>query len=98
MVNNRQVWVTPPGVTFDNKAHVSWTSDGNHNRGQFGAKLTARTGMRRFKTYRDAVTFGKQQALRMGEGTELGLHGVMAQAKFYTVKNDKFVLQKRPWH
>lgn len=88
---DRSVWVVPPAATFDGKAHASWTSNGYHGAAEFGGKLTAKAGARRFRTYREAVAFGKRQALRMGEGTELGLNGVRADTQFYTVRNGKLV-------
>lgn len=88
---NKSVWVVPPIVTFNGKAHATWTHTGNLNRGRTGAKVTAKEGVKQFRTYREAVAFGKIQALRMGEGTELGLNGVKEDCKFYTVKNGKFV-------
>ena len=88
---NKSVWVVPPGVTFNGKAHATWTHTGNLNLGRTGARVDAREGVKEFRTYREAAAFGKRQALRMGDGTELGLHGVMEDCKFYIVKNGKFV-------
>lgn len=89
----KAVWVVPGNETGDSLAHAIWTKTGTLNIGAGKPKApeSAPNGMRRFRRYSDAVTFGKKQALRMGEETELGLHGLTGNAKFYFVTNGKLV-------
>lgn len=89
----KTVWCVPKWVTFDNLAHVTWARDGDLNKGRFGAKVTAPRGTKRFRTYAAAKAFAKKQALRMGEGTDLGIHGGVSEygGKNYIVRGGKLV-------
>lgn len=93
MARMKSVWVVPGNSTFDNLAHATWTKTGNLNVGaaKSNADVTAPNGNRKFRKYSSAVAFGRKQALRMGEETELGLHGLIENAKFYYVSNGKLI-------
>jgi hypothetical protein len=58
---------------------------------------TSPSGSRRFKTYQDAVRFGRALAIRMGEKTSLELSGGAYHGyidwKFYVVYRGKLVME-----